>query len=226
MYSDARRWGGFVRRTRKDASLIRVAGVMVAFLVLSAASCTTQQAFSGSGSPTLQFVGDSITVQSTADINRHYGSTKDVAIDATVGVDTYIMAKDIAAQAQQSPDIEVINLGTNDAAHIENPPSYERGLTVAQVTARLDTFAAEFPSSTCVIFVTVNTHTSSTWGPAFAQEIDAHIRAAYPHVADWDAAWRPEFFDQAGGVHPNESGRQALLAVEDHALAGCPSIAS
>lgn len=198
-----------------------VAGVG-AFLILSAASCSTMQPFSGSGLPTMQFVGDSITVQSTTDINAHYQSTHDVAIDATIGVDTYVMEHDVGLQAKLAPAVEVIGLGTNDSAHLVSPPNYEQGLTLADVTGRLDEFAAEFPASTCVVFVTVNSHTVASWGPEFASEIDDHIRSTFAHVADWDAAWQAAYFDVAGGVHPNEAGRQALLGVEDRAIAGCP----
>ena len=202
---------------------MRLAALAVTFFVLSASSCSTSQLFSGSGLPQLQFVGDSITVQSTADINAHYGSAYDVGMDRD-GWRRYLHhggRHRPGAGPRELPAIEVIELGTNDAAHIVSPPSYDPTVTVNEVTGRLDTFASEFPASTCVIFVTVNTHTAPQWGPEYATQIDAHMRSTYPHIADWDADWQASYFDVAGGVHPNETGRQALLAVEDQAIAGC-----
>jgi hypothetical protein len=204
-------------------------GVLTAVVLLGASACATLQPFTGSGLPKIQFVGDSITVLSTADINAHYRPSHDVAIDALVGVDTFLMAHDVAGEAALSPAVEVINLGTNDASRIGIPiyGTYhgeqiliEPAQTIGDITSRLDGFEAEFPSTTCVVFVTINTHNPS-WGPSDAQKLNDHIRATYAHVADWDAAWRSTYFDSADNPHPNETGRQALIALEDRAIAGC-----
>jgi hypothetical protein len=202
----------------------RVAGALVCLLVLGAAKCSVAQLPTHSGTPILDFAGDSITVQSSDDINAHYSATYDVGINATVGNDVYLEANNIAAQAADPPSIEVINLGTNDAARITNGTSElgEPQATLAHTTAALDAFNAEFPSSTCVIFVTVNTH-NPTWGPDAAQSINDHIRSTFTNIVDWDAAWSATYFDGTDNPHPNEVGRQALLALEDQAIASCPS---
>jgi hypothetical protein len=213
---------------------IRVAGAVACFLILGAASCNTNQPVSGNGSPTLKFIGDSITVQSTPDINAHYGGTYDIGIHAVLGIDTYLMAHNVTADAESPPAVELINLGTNDALRLGTaitgtkdgqPIVIEAAQTISDIDGRLDAFATEFPASTCLVFVTVNSHNPS-WGPANAQAMNDHLRGdptLFPHLADWDAAWQASYFDTADTPHPNETGRQALLALEDQAIAGCPT---
>jgi hypothetical protein len=202
----------------------RVAGAVVCFLILGAASCSTNQPPAHNGKPILQFDGDSITFQSTADINAHYNTTYDVGINALVGTDTYLEAGQIGVEAAEAPAVEVINLGTNDAVRIGAPAIWwEPTQTLADIAGRFDTFATEFPASTCVVFVNVNAHNPS-WHPTNAQAIDDYLAAnptIFPHVVDWNTAWQPSYFDTPDNPHPNETGRQALLALEDTAIAGC-----
>ena len=193
--------GGILRPMSRASKRRLLTGAIAAVLLLGAAACATHQPYSGSGLPKLQFVGDSITVQSTADINHHYRASYDVAIDAVVGIDTFLIRNNVAAEAALSPAIEVINLGTNDATTI-GVPWYitkdghqiliEPAQSIGDITSRLDSFAAEFPSTTCVVFVTINTHNPS-WGPGNAQQFNDHIRATYAHVADWDGAWQAAY---------------------------------
>jgi hypothetical protein len=206
-----------------------LAATVGAFLLLSASSCSVSQPFVSSGAPKIQFVGDSITWQSAADINAHYGGSYDTAIEATIGADTYTQAANVAAEAALAPEFEIINLGTNDARRMNaawttvvngQTVVIEPQQTLADVTGRLDAFAAAFPAATCVVFVTVNAHNPS-WTPANAQGINDHIRASFPHAADWDAAWQPSYFAEPDNPHPNAAGRQALLALEDQAIADC-----
>lgn len=211
---------------------IKVVGAVVCFLLLGASSCTTDQPVTGNGNPKLEVVGDSITVQSTADLNAHFGTTYDVGIHAVFGSDTFIMAPNVRADAATSPTVEIIDLGTNDSARLGlaitgtkdgQPIVIEPAQTIDDIDGRLDSFAAEFPASTCVVFVTVNTHNPS-WGPANAQAIDDHLRGdptLFPHLADWDEAYSPTYFDGSDTPHPNEAGRQALLGLEDAAIASC-----
>jgi lysophospholipase L1-like esterase len=203
-----------------------VAGAITCFMLLGASSCSTSQLFSGSGAPKLRFVGDSITYLATDDINAHYGANYDVSIDATVGFDTFLQSPTIHRDATTVvPDIEVIELGTNDAAHIAgggplfDAPPFNMG----SVLRRFDTFATEFPPSTCVIFVNVNDHNPS-WGRAEAYAIDEHMvmnPEMFPHVVDWNDALVPADFDQPDDPHPNAAGRQAMLSLEDAAIASC-----
>jgi hypothetical protein len=201
--------------------------IAVAAVLLLGACDSIFQKFANTGAPKLQFVGDSITIQSAPDINAHYHKHHDVAIDAIGGSVTWLMTGTVAAEAALKPAAEVINLGTNDAGSIGVPWIVDGQVimpaqTLADVLGRFDTFAAEFPATTCVVFVTVDTHNPG-WAPANAQAINDHIRASFAHVADWDAAWQASYFDQPNDPHPNETGRQALLALEDTAIAGCPA---
>jgi lysophospholipase L1-like esterase len=219
---------GRVGRMTKSATVLTA---FVAVFAIGAASCRTIQPFAGTGAPTLQFTGDSITVQSTADINAHFKANHDVGIEAFVGADTREQASQVARDAATSPAIEVINLGTNDAARI-GVDQYatingkrvliDPASTMEQVLARFDVFVAEFSATTCLVFVTVNTHNPS-WEPANAATINDHLRAISPHLVDWDAAWKASYFDAPDNPHPNATGRQALLALEDQAIAGCAS---
>jgi lysophospholipase L1-like esterase len=207
---------------------VPAAGAAVCFLILGASACATNQPASRNGKPIIDFVGDSITFQSTADINAHYSTNYDVGIEAVIGIDTYLSQGAVQNQAADAPSVEVINLGTNDANRVGiaitgtrdgQPVTIEPAQTIQDIEGRLDAFNAEFPDS-CVVFVTINTHNPS-WSPANAAAINDHIRATFPHVADWDAAYDPSYFDLPDQPHPNETGRQALLALEDATIARC-----
>src|SRR5882724_12041463 len=152
---------------------VHLTSIVVLLLVVSASSCTKTRRYDGSKLARLQFAGDSITFFSTNDINAHYAGRYDVAIDATVGIDTYTIAPDLPAHARSAPAVEIIDLGTNDANRIADPRANEPAATqtVAEVNARLDRFNALFPASTCVVFVTVNTHNPS-WHPQNGKAIN------------------------------------------------------
>lgn len=206
-----------------------IAGGVACFLLLGAASCSTNQPTTGNGKPVLQSVGDSITVQATPDINTHFSGGYDVGIQATVGYDTYLQAGTIYAEAHATspPAVEIIDLGTNDAASVgvARFNGAEPAQSLTDIESRFTTFSTEFPASTCVIFVNANTHVDPVkWGAANAQAIDDYFAAnpaVFTHVVDWNSAWSPSYFDTAGDVHPNETGKQALLGLEDAAIAGC-----
>ncbi len=128
-----------------------LAGIVVATIPLLGASCSVHQAFTNSGLPKIQFVGDSITVLSAPDINAHYGLAYDVAVDAYTGATTYEVQSAVAADAANRPAVVVIDLGTNDASAIINGRSVQQGSDppepVSAVEARLDQFAADFAAS-------------------------------------------------------------------------------
>ena len=197
---------------------------------LLGASCATEQVPSGSGMPVLQFDGDSITVIATSDLNAHYGANYDVGIAAITGWDTYLdgpTKNDIVGQVAEAPRIEVINLGTNDMARIGVglPSLNEPPQSLADVEANLAGDVAAFPASTCVIVTTINSHDENpTWdSTGSVVTFDNWIRATFPHVADWDAAYKDSYFNGLGQPHPNEAGLQALIATYDHAIATCPT---
>lgn len=175
--------------------------------------------------PGIVFVGDSITALSTADIHAHYDPAYTVSVRAAIGLDTFLSTGNVAAAAATNPAVAVIDLGTNDADRMgQDFGPLDPAQSVESVTARLDGFAAQFPASTCVIFVTVNTHNPS-WGAGVAAQLDDHVRT-FAHVADWDAATTGADYDVADNPHPNAAGRQHLLTVEDQAIAGCPKAGS
>ena len=189
---------------------------ILAFLLLSVSSCTTSQPFSNSGAPKLQFNGDSITQQAITDINAHYGSTYDVGIYAVGAADTRFMASAIAAEAALAPKIQIINLGGADVVQAEAGT-----LALADIYGRFDTFATEFPASTCLIFVNLNTHALA----AASQAINDHMSSnptLFPRIVDWNGAWQASYFDSPTDAHPNETGRQEMIALEDAAIATCP----
>jgi hypothetical protein len=200
---------------------MRVIGLLSVFMMVIAVSCSQK---SPSPKQALDIVGDSITFESTSDIRAHFDGHYRVKVTASFGFTTWRQQSAVASDAADPPAKEIVELGTNDAVRIDHPLPTGDGPppTLADVTARLDKFARELPRSTCVIFVTVSTH-NPAWSPANAQRIDDHIRSSFAHVADWDRAWKPSYFDTAGDPHPNESGRQALLAVLDTALDNCPN---
>ncbi len=215
-----------------------VAGVLM-LLGAAAPSCVVSQPFTGGtpSSPKIQFEGDSITAYAAGYINDHFGTDNQVAIDAQVGATTYEMADEIAADATRHPDVAVINFGTNDAKRIiTGLTTTYNGKTlvldpiepVSNVIDRLDAIAAEF-SPACVVFVTINSHDAAWYGSSAIQAIanvqamNDHIRSTYAHVADWDAAWQPAYFSTPDDPHPNAVGNQALLALEDQAIASCPN---
>lgn len=207
---------------------MRLFGAAVALLSVmgfTAPGCVvSQDSAAGGAQPVLQFVGDSITVQASDVINARFADTYRVGIDAVSGITTTGQTDAVAREAARAPDVEVIDLGTNDArcaTLICSGPPPEAN-TPSLVDARLDAFAREFPASTCVVVTTINSHNPS-WGPGNAAQINTHIRATFAHVADWDAAWSPGYFPTRDDPHPDAAGRRALVGVWAKAIAGCPS---
>jgi hypothetical protein len=189
--------------------------------------CAVSLAYRHNGKPRLQFDGDSVTAGASNDILAKWGDQYDIAINALVGTTTTIEAHSVRIESRLEPSVAVIELGTNDAICPSDPTNGLCGFPVSAgyvskgVTGRLQTFADEFPKSTCVIFVVPDDHNPS-WGPAQVKVIDAYERAHFAHLADWQAAYRPSYFDTPDQPHPNEKGRQALLSLIDHAMKGCP----
>ena len=219
-------------------TILIVIGAALAAFPLLGASCSVDQTFTNSGLSKIQFEGDSITVQSTDDINAHFGAGYDVAVNAYTGATAYERMSSIAADAASNPQVAVINLGTNDAgAVVTGRTLMPGGVTVpwdpiepiANVETRLDTIAADF-SPACVVFVTINTADAPFYGSiapaalANAEAINTHIRSMPGiQVADWDANLQASYFDSsAAAPHPNEAGRQELLTLEDQAISRCP----
>lgn len=172
----------------------------------------------------LEIFGDSITVISSRRFVAAFGKRYRLSLDAQHGARTAGVQPLIEAAAEEPPDIVVINLGTNDVAcdqvcaDVRNVPAFDATV----VDDRFDHFFKLFPSSTCVIFVNINTH-NPWWGPARAVALNAHL-ATFPHVVDWNGAWQPGWFNLPGDPHPNARGQQALIALISAQIATCPAM--
>lgn len=175
--------------------------------------------------PKLAISGDSITVLATHALVDEFRPNFNISIHARIGISTGGMSSGIAEDARERPDVEIISLGTNDVRCTD-----ARGCGVgfyripqfnaATVETRLDSFAAEFPATTCVVFVTINTHNPS-WNPAGARKLNTYLRTK-SHVLDWDAMWKSGYFDEADSPHPNAVGNEVLAKALRHTVDGCP----
>ena len=113
----------------------RLAGILVAcLLVATCASCKS-----------IQFIGDSITAQSQADLHAHYDGKYGTSVIEYVGADAWFFKDLVAQQAAKPPNIEVINLRTNDANRTVTPNPPEPVQAIDDILGRLDTFRASSP---------------------------------------------------------------------------------
>jgi hypothetical protein len=181
---------------------------------VTAAQCTEDQPFRNTGAPKLNVIGDAITIVSSGDINTHFRSSYDVQIRAdwpgTIAE---------AAWSVIPESVVLVDVGTFDAREMEQGGGATLLANYELLASDLQQIGTSLEHA-CVVWVTINTHNAS-WGPTWAQQINSYIRATFPHVADWDAAWQASYFDQPNEPIPNETGRQALLNLEDQAIAGC-----
>ena len=174
--------------------------------------------------PKLGFRGDSITVKATPALLKEFSGTFNIAIHATTGFVVDQATRGAALDAEKKPQVEVINLGTNDltcqkaggcGTGFLRVPQFD----AARVNRQLDAIEAKFPATTCVVFVTINTHNPS-WNPVGARELNAHIRTK-AHVLDWDAMWKPTY-TAPDDPHPNAVGQMAFATALRHTVEGCP----
>ena len=111
-----------------------------------------------------------------------------------------------------------MNLGTNDISCTARYLTCNGPYSQPQTEANLRAIDAIFPSSTCVIFVDLNTHVLY---PRQAEALNRFIHATFPHVVDWAAAYRRSWFTSDVDPHPNAAGRQALVRLQDQAISKC-----
>jgi hypothetical protein len=184
--------------------------------------CTV--AYSHDGHPRIQFEGDSLFARAAPKLAERWGATHDVAIRAWEGTTTLVEAAYVAREARLAPDVAVIELGTNDAACVQLSRPFwcdSVGTFDAKiVTDRLAHFRDEFGARTCVVFVTPDDHNPG-WNPAAVRLIDDYERTHFTHVADWQAAYRPDYFDHPDDPHPNAKGQKVLLDVVAAAVTRC-----
>jgi hypothetical protein len=190
---------------------MRARGVVLAVVVLAALSCSPSR-------PHLEFIGDSITALSAREINARFDHRYDVGIHAFIGVTTEGMLEASRAVGGTSPEVVIVNLGTNDVTCTSRYFTCSGSYSPAKTHANLRRIAASFPSSTCVIFVDLNTHVVR---PREAAELNRFIHATFPHVVNWAAAYKPSWFSSPIDPHPDGAGRQELARLEDQAIANC-----
>ena len=187
--------------------------------------------FDGTGR-TIGLLGDSITYY---DAPSFRAQAADAGFAASVtGIPGYQLAGvkpwlDLYADA--TPDVMVLNLGTNDASgDAKGYPNFSLDL----YRQRLGLAAALFPQS-CVVVTTLTTHrtpartsvakdgyTAAAWN-AVTASYNQHLRATFDHVADWDAllAIHPEYAPDE--VHPlgSADGVAALARLQLDAARSC-----
>lgn len=176
--------------------------------------------FSGSG-PSVALLGDSIT---SAIAGTFAGAANEAGYAVSItGLDGYALAATktwVDLYAAQAPHVMIVNLGTNDVSARAGRADADFGFQ-----HRLATVAAAFPRS-CFVVTTITTHRPGAgWAEwnATAASFNAHLRASYPHVADWDAvvAAHPEYLPD--GIHPvgSAAGVAALAATQVAAARAC-----
>lgn len=119
-----------------------------------------------------------------------------------------------------TPEILVVNLGTNDAARqAAGDPNY----TLALLQARVRDYQNGFPES-CVVFTTTAEH---QWNSPVKREYNEFLRTL-PHVADWDAIVRDHLEYLPDGIHPFDdiagglAGNIAYANMVTEAVRACP----
>jgi hypothetical protein len=187
--------------------------VTVALLVLAVLvpACSNDR-------PRLQFLGDSITVLSASQLHQRFDGRFIVDVDAFVGVTTSGMLEQARVAATAHPKVVVINLGTNDVGCTQAELSCVGPYSPARTEADLRAIAGAFPSSTCVIFVDLDTHVLYS---SRAADLNRWLHSTFPRVVDWARAYRSSWFSSNIDPHPDTAGRARLVQLIDGAVSAC-----
>jgi lysophospholipase L1-like esterase len=156
------------------------------------------------GAPRVAIGGDSITALSR---DRIVGALTDryrVLVNAYSGRTIAEVTPAIARQVATHPDIEVVNLGTNDLDR-ENP----------RWRADLDRMLRLVAGVPCVVAVTIYDGRHLPVDANIGTEINARLRAVAAegsvHLVDWNAAvHRDPGLIVADGIHPDLGGQRWL----------------
>ena len=180
--------------------------------------------YTGRG-PTVAVAGDSITMLTEAvQGSRLKAAGFSESMTGNLGYTMATMRPWIDLYSETTPDVMVINLGTNDVgAQVAGNIDYSLDL----FEQRVDYYRTRFTSS-CLVFVTITTHRTAvegdpakgpTWN-AIAESYHEYLRAG-GRVADWDTAsnGRPGYLPDE--VHPSASGGAALSALIVEAAQSC-----
>jgi hypothetical protein len=151
---------------------------------------------------TVSVIGDSITYLSQAAIHAALDPAFSVEVNGIPGIQIAGQQEAVRQSATASPDVVIINLGSNDVGAQREP---------AEVIRELDQTTSRFGPETCVVLVTLTTHVPSADFRQRAAVVNSWIRN-HPHVADWDSALAPTDHQlTTDTVHPNAEG-QAVMA--------------
>lgn len=188
--------------------------IIAAVLVLGASACGSRvgEADVAAGPPTIAVIGDSITEQSTSEIDT-YGRERGFAtvVDATSGFMTREKQEAAEAIAPTAPAAAVIALGTNDAvcrltnALISGSCRYA-SFTIADMEADLDHMAETLRQpGTCLVGVSVY----------FGEEVGEHLEAMLDAglidgIVDWRGVVNADDSLRADGIgHLTTKGEAA-----------------
>jgi lysophospholipase L1-like esterase len=184
------------------------------------ASSGSRSAAATGMAPTVAVLGDSITYQSEGEIRTALAATSIVSLVGRSGKTIGAVQPDADLAATHTPDIVVIDLGSNDAYNAVDP-----------ARSRLDLahMIATFPTSHLVM-VTVTTSFFTESFNSRARAINAQIRASRAVVVPWDEIVAAEAADgsPAGpllvdGLHPEPRGRVLLADRIGQAVASLPA---
>jgi lysophospholipase L1-like esterase len=175
-------------------------------------------AYVGTG-PTVAILGDSIIAKSR-DALRDALQQFSIRIASRTGTTIAVFRPVAEDLARTSPDVVVVNLGTNDVWW---------QLPVEQVVADFQAMLDLFPSA-CTVGVTVTEHGTPVWTPyrptynqALAAEFNVAVRARVDRVADWETAIASDLARYTGDdrIHPTKRGQRLLAQLIEDAVTAC-----
>jgi len=189
----------------------------------TSASTPSAQAVTSQNRPSVAVLGDSITFQSEAEIRAALAATTLVSLVGRSGKTIGELQPDADAAALSTPDIVVINLGSNDAYNAVDP---------TKTMLDLDHMMATFPASHLVM-VTITASFFTESFNARARAINRQIRASRAVVVPWDKIVAAENAQPSpagpllvDGLHPEPRGRVLLANKIAQAVASVPVTAT
>ncbi len=196
-----------------DANYLPASGVLQATVEIGMIPYT------GTG-PSVAMVGDSITFAAKPLIDdRLVAANRRHSVTGVLGWTTATAQPLFDGYAATTPDVFVLDLGTNDLSDIAIGLRGDPATALTALQSRVTAAVGQFPGA-CVVVSTVSAHRSSAWGPPYAAYNDAAaafntwVRATFPHVLDWEVAVQASL--TAGStilmdeVHPNYQGAVVL----------------
>jgi GDSL-like Lipase/Acylhydrolase family len=198
----------------------RSAGCLLAMMTSLLAACGSASA---STKPDVVVVGDSITHQSTPQIDHTLGTEYHLDVQAVPGMRIVQMLPALRTAMKGHPFAVIENLGTNDAIQARKGYDWKKYWSELLATTR---------NTSCVVLTTISTaadyYGSGTVGAAINADI-ASLAAKDPQKykeVDWNgflhsrgSGWRT--YLSADLIHPLPAGRQAIATMDKQALAQC-----